>query len=82
MCATEGTHGYFKLRALGVELWLVGRMDGQELVAKEILARLERRRDRGSPATTIVYQLALCPRAIRNTAGEQAGMLDLELYMV
>lgn len=75
----ENTHRDLQLRALRVELWLVRRMDGKKLVAQEVLPRLEGRGDRGRPAAVVRDELALRPLAVREAAGKQSRLFNLEL---
>lgn len=54
-------------------------MDREQLVAEEVLARLERRGDRRRPTVVVRDELALRPLAVRKVARKQTRVLDLEL---
>lgn len=75
----ENTHRDLQLRALRVELGLVRRVDGKELMAQEVLPRLERSGDCRRPSAVVGDKLALRPLTVREAAGEQARLLNLEL---
>lgn len=75
----ESTHGDYQLRALRVELRLVGRVDREQLVAEEVLARLEGSGYRRRPAVVVRDELALRPLAVRKVPRKQARVFNLEL---
>lgn len=75
----ENTHRDLQLRALRVELWLVRRVDGEELMAQEVFPGLEGRGDRRRPSAVVSDKLALRPLTVREAAGKQSRLLNLEL---
>ncbi len=46
----------------------------------EVLARRERRGNRGGPAVVVGDELALGPRAVRKRPGQKAGLVDLARF--
>ena len=51
-------------------------------MADEVLARSERRGDGGGPAAVVVDELAHAPKASWKIAGNQTGLIDLELRTI
>ena len=72
-------YGDLQLRALGVELRGEG-VQRDRLEADEVVARGHAARDRRRPGRVLVDHLAGAPVAVTDRAGEQASLVDLELW--